>query len=301
MSVFVCGSLHYDVVVNAPHLPRLDETVTGAAVNYIMGGKGGNQAVASARMGAKTAFAGRVGDDPYGAALLKGLMDAGVETSQVQSESGASGMSVAIVEPDGGYGAVIVSAANLNIDPNLIDIPANSNVVLLQNEVPEAVNLVVALKARSMGASVILNAAPARPMGGDLLGAIDILVVNRVEAADLLAAREAALDPLGAARALTTLGPRTVILTLGGDGLVLHDGVTAAHHPGHPVEVVSTHGAGDAFLGALAAAHSRGDHLEEAARFGQATAALHVSTPVSQRSTITPQQVEALMAQSPTR
>jgi|OM-RGC.v1.007028171 ribokinase len=297
VSVFVCGSLHYDVVVDAPHLPRLDETVAGAAVNYIMGGKGGNQAVAAARMGARTAFAGRIGDDPSGAALLKGLMDAGVETGQVQRDSGASGMSVAIVEPDGGYGAVIVSAANLNVDPGLIDMPADANVVLLQNEVPEAVNLAVALKGRSIGASVVLNAAPARPMGPELLGVIDILVVNRVEAADLLAITEANLDPLAAAQALTKLGPRSVIVTLGGGGLVLHDGGTAVHHPGHRVVVVSTHGAGDAFLGALAAAHSRGEGLAEAARFGQAAAALHVSTPIAQRDAITRQKADALMAQ----
>jgi ribokinase len=297
VSVFVCGSLHHDVVVDAPHLPRLDETVPGASVNYIMGGKGGNQAVAAARMGAKTAFAGRIGSDPSGVALLKGLVDAGVETDQVQHDSGASGMSVAIVEPGGGYGAVIVSAANLNIDPDLIDMPNDTSVVLLQNEVPEAVNLAVALKGRKIGASIVLNAAPARRMGPELLGVIDILVVNRVEAADLLAVTEAVLEPLAAAQALTGLGPRSVIITLGGNGLVLYDGGTAAHHPGHRVDVVSTHGAGDAFLGALAAAHSRDESLADAAHFGQAAAALHVSTPVNQRAAITRQKAETLMAQ----
>ena len=301
MSVFVCGSLHYDVVVNAPHLPRLDETVAGSTVSYIMGGKGGNQAVSAAQMGAMTAFAGRVGDDASGSALLQGLTEAGVETGQVQRGSGASGMSVAIVEPRGGYGAVIVSAANLDIDPSLIDIPVGASVVLLQNEVREAVNLVVALKGRSVGASVILNAAPARTMSADLLGAIDILVVNRVEAADLLSLQETALDPMDAARALTALGPRSVIITLGGDGLVLHDAGKTALQPGHKVEVMSTHGAGDAFLGALAAARSRGDHLAAAARFGQAAAAMHVSSPVSERSAISRQQVEALMVQTEIR
>ncbi|WP_394690956.1 PfkB family carbohydrate kinase [Hoeflea sp.] len=297
MSVFVCGSLHYDVVVDAPHLPRLDETVTGAAVTYIMGGKGGNQAAAAARMGARTAFAGRIGDDPSGVTLLQGLADAGIDTSQVQRDSGASGMSVAIVESGGGYGAVIVSAANLNIDPGLIDMPTGTNVVLLQNEVPEAVNLAVAFKGRNIGASVVLNAAPARPMGAALLGVVDVLVVNRVEAADLLATTEAALDPLSAAQALTTLGPRSVIVTLGGEGLVFHDQGTTKHLPSHPVTVVSTHGAGDAFLGALAAARSRGESLADAARFGQAAAALHVSTPVNERDAITREKAEALMVQ----
>lgn len=301
MSVFVCGSLHYDVVVNAPHLPRLDETVPGLAVDYVTGGKGGNQAVASARMGAPTAFAGRIGDDAFGQALLRGLNEAGVDNRQVQRDPGASGMSVAIVEPNGGYGAVIVSAANLGIDPSRIELPDTTRVVLLQNEVPEAVNLAVALKASNLGASVILNAAPARPMGSHLMHAIDMLVVNRVEAADLLATSETALDPLDAARTLTKLGPRSVIITLGADGLVLYETGTPFHHPGHHVEVVSTHGAGDAFLGALAAAHASGRSIADAARFGQAAAALHVSTATDRRHAITPGLVEAMMAQPDTR
>ncbi|OCW59522.1 PfkB family carbohydrate kinase [Hoeflea olei] len=301
MSVFVCGSLHYDVVVNAPHLPRLDETVPGTGVRYIAGGKGGNQAVAAARMGAPTAFAGRIGDDAFGASLLTTLANAGVDTSQMQRGAGASGMSVAIVDPAGGYGAVIVSAANLAIDPSLISVPEHTKVVLLQNEVPEAVNLTVALKGRAAGASVILNAGPARPMGADLLDAIDILVVNRVEAADLLSVPEATLDPLEAAKALSRLGPHAVIVTLGGDGLVFYESGVATHHPGHAVGVVSTHGAGDAFLGALAAASASGHPLEAAARFGQAAAALHVSTPVDQRHMITPAAVRMLMAQTSSR
>jgi ribokinase len=283
VSVFVCGSLHYDVVVEAPHLPRLDETVAGSAVGYVMGGKGGNQAVAAARMGARTAFAGRVGDDAYGKALLRGLAQAGVDSRQVQRDDGASGMSVAIVDPKGGYGAVIVSAANLKIDPDPISIPQDATIALLQNEIPEAANLAIARKARNSGTSVVLNAAPARPIGADLLAAIDLLVVNRIEAADMLGTKDADLDPRKAARSLSALGPRTVIVTLGSGGLVLHDAGTATHLSAYPVHVVSTHGAGDAFLGAFAAARAEGAELANAARFGQAAAALHVSTPVDRR------------------
>ncbi|MEQ8307931.1 MAG: ribokinase [Hoeflea sp.] len=301
MSVFVCGSLHYDVVVNAPHLPRLDETVAGHAVHYVTGGKGGNQAAASARMGVETAFAGRIGDDASGEVLIKGLEEAGVDTTRVQRATGASGMSVAIVEPNGGYGAVIVSAANLDIDPSRIEVPESARVAVLQNEIPEAVNLAVALKARNQGAAVLLNAAPARPIGADLLEAIDLLVVNRVEAADMLSTSESSLDPLKAASALSALGPRSVIVTLGGDGLVLYDAGEAGHHPGHRVDVVSTHGAGDAFLGALAAAHATGSKLPEAARFGQAAAALHVSTATTDRASISRSHVEALLVQTDIR
>jgi len=296
MSVFVCGSLHYDVVVNAPHLPRLDETVAGGAVTYIFGGKGGNQAVAAARMGARTLFAGRIGEDASGAFLRQGLTGSGVDVSQLQQGPGASGMSVAVVEPDGGYGAVIVSAANLDIDPDRISVPGDAKIVVLQNEVPEAVNLAVAQKARKSGAEVVLNAAPARQVGASLLPLVDVLVVNRVEAADMLETGEAELDPLSAAQALSRLGPKTVIITLGGDGLALfEEGTTALLQPGHSVEVISTHGAGDRFLGAFAAARNAGDSLLGAARFGQAAAALHVSTAVDLRNTITRQGVEALI------
>lgn len=180
MSVFVCGSLHLDVIVEAPGLPRLDETVVGAGVRFAFGGKGGNQAVAAARMGAATAMAGRVGGDAFGATLLAGLANAGIDASGIQHDDGASGMSVAIVRQDGGYGAVIVSAANLRIDADRIAVPATARVVVLQNEVPEAVNLAVARKGRGFGATVILNAAPARTVSRDLLAATDLLVVNRV-------------------------------------------------------------------------------------------------------------------------
>jgi len=301
VSVFVCGALHYDVIVNAPHLPRLDETVAGETVRYAMGGKGGNQAVAAARMGARTTFAGRIGDDASGATLLESLNRIGIDSNQVQRGSGPSGMSVAIVEPEGGYGAVIVSAANLGIDPNRISIPDDTKVILLQNEIPEEVNYAVAQGARNGGAEVVLNAAPARQISASLLALIDVLVVNRVEAAGMLETDEAKLDPISAAQSLSKLGPKTVIITLGGDGLALYAAGTAILQPGHPVQVVSTHGAGDAFLGALAAARDAGKSLALAARFGQAAAALHVSTEIDKRKSITRQCVEALIAQTPIR
>ncbi len=172
---------------------------------------------------------------------------------------------------------------------------------MCKNEIPEAVNLAVAQKARAEGAEVVLNAAPARSMPPELMAAIDVLVVNRVEAADLLKADEATLDPLAAARALTALGPRGVIVTLGGDGLALCEAETVTALAAHRVAVISTHGAGDAFLGALAAARADGRTLAQAADFGQAAAALHVATPTDQRGAITGQDVAALMAQTEIR
>jgi len=294
MTVFVCGSLHLDVIVDAPHLPRLDETVTGTTVAYAFGGKGGNQAVAAARMGAPTAMAGRVGDDAFAIRLRATLTEAGVDQTQVRTTFGPSGMSVAIIEPSASYGAVIVSAANLLIDPDEVTIPHGTTIVILQNEIPEPVNLAVATRARTSGAKVLLNAAPARAMSPALLAQTDILIVNRVEAADLLGIPDTALDPIPAAAALTNLGPARVILTLGGGGLVLHDGTTT-HQPAHQVTAISTHGAGDAFIGALAAQLATGATLPTACAFAQAAAALHVSTVVTERARITPAKVQAFL------
>jgi ribokinase len=289
--ILVCGALHLDVIVSAPHLPRLDETVTGHAVRYALGGKGGNQALAAARMGASVAMAGRVGDDAAAERLLAALADGGVDTASVQRGPGASGMSVAIEDASGGYGAVIVSGANRLIVPEAVTVPPGTGFILLQNEVLDAVNLSVAARARAAGARVILNAAPARALAANLLGLVDLLVVNRVEAGDLTGRAD---DPAGAARDLAARGPAAVLVTLGAEGVLLWDGA-AAHSPGHAVKVVSTHGAGDAFLGALVAAWDRGADLRAAIAFGQAAAALHVSADVAGRAAITPTAVRALM------
>jgi ribokinase len=284
--LLVAGSLHLDVVVQAPALPRPDQTVTGQGVAYRFGGKGGNQAVAAARMGARVAMAGAVGTDSFAAPLLAGLDAAGVDRGQVVTVPGASGMSVAVVLPGGGYGAVIVSGANLAIRAESVVFPSGCRALLMQNEIPAAVNLALARRARAAGLRVVLNAAPARAADPVLFGLVDLLVVNRGEAADILGQSESALDAPAAARALRTMGPGAVIVTLAADGLSGNDG-TGFSLPARPVAVVSSHGAGDAFLGALCAEWLRGGDLRTAAGFGQTAAALTVATPPEARGEIT--------------
>jgi ribokinase len=294
MSVFVVGALHLDVIVTAPHLPRPDETVVGNNVDYRMGGKGGNQAIAAAKMGVPTAMAGCVGHDDFGQRLLADLVTGNVDSRQVMQRPGASGMSVAIVEAGGDYGAVIVSGVNRDIDPARITIPDSARVVLLQNEIPGPANLAIATASRAAGRMVILNAAPARITESDLLRQVDLLIVNRVEAADLLGRDDAGLDPVEAARALCRSVPN-VILTLGGEGLVLCQNGATSRMPAYKVRPISTHGAGDAFIGALAARLALEVPLAKATAFAQAAAALHVSTPVAERANITPQTVAAFL------
>ena len=289
--VFVVGALHLDVIVNAPTLPRLDETLVGQSVSYAFGGKGGNQAAAAARMGAAVAMAGRVGSDGFGDQLLAELDRAGVARRQVIRDPGASGMSVAIVDANGDYGAVIVSAANLSIDPTQIDIPNGAKLVMLQNEVPEPVNAAVATKAAQHGIPVLWNAAPARQKSDKSPTQIRHLILNRVEASDMTGVT----DPKAAAQMLYQEGFANVLVTLGAAGVMIANAHGILHRPGFKVPVISTHGAGDMFCGALAAELARGEPIENAVDFAQAAAALHVAAPIDERIRITLAQTRALL------
>jgi ribokinase len=283
--VIVCGSLHLDIMLYAPSLPRPDETVTGSRWEQQCGGKGGNQAVQASRAGARTAMIGRVGADDFGTRLRRNLVEAGVDASAVSVDPQAgSGMSAAIVRDDGDYGAVIVSGSNLLIDPAGLGaqwrLLGGARVLVLQNEAPEAVNVEAARAARASGARVLLNAAPARTLSRELLERVDVLIFNRLEAGMLsgveVTDRAAAFEAL---RRLAAPG-RSAIVTLGADGLLIQpDGAEASAIAPKRVKVISSHGAGDCFVGALAARLSKGDNMRRAAEFANEEAANFVSRP----------------------
>lgn len=281
--VIVCGSLHLDVVVKSPALPRLDETVVGSSWQQVCGGKGGNQAVQAAKAGARTAMLGRVGNDGFGAILIDNLTQSGVDCSgvSIHPELG-SGMSVAILQDDGDYGAVIVSGANTGIDAAGLKTQLaaldGAAVLVLQNEVPEAVNIAAASVAAQQGTTVIFNAAPARTLSSALMQHVHVLIVNRVEAEAM--AGVAVHDFASAHLALPQLRSVTcaVIITLGGAGLLvapLHG--DAVEIPAVPVIVTSTHGAGDCFVGVLAAQLAQKQSLLDACHVANHRAAAFVS------------------------
>ncbi len=281
--VIVCGSLHLDIVVHAPALPRIDETAVGSVWRQVCGGKGGNQAVQAARAGAKTAMIGRVGNDGFGRTLRENLKTAGVDDVAVTTDAEAgSGMSVAILQDDGDYGAVIVSGSNLAIDAASLAGTwggiGGAKVLVLQNEVPHAVNVAAAACARQQVAAVVLNAAPARPLDAELLDNVDVLVVNRVEAESISGFPVS--DRPSAIAAMTALGcaNRSVVITLGGDGLVVcpKSGEPVSIEA-VPVKVTSTHGAGDCFVGVLAERLAAGFSLIEACLTANQKAASFVS------------------------
>lgn len=299
--VAVVGSLHYDIMVRAPRLPRTGETLIGDAWWWKPGGKGGNQAMAAARHGAAVEMIGCLGDDEFGARLRGRLTEAGVGLAHLRTVGQGSGMSVAIQQDSGDYAAVVVSGANREIDEALIgggaDALRSCRVLLLQNEIAESANAAAARLAHDAGATVILNAAPARSPGA-LAGLVDVLVVNAIEAEMLGAGAAADLaSAASAARRLLTLAP-TAIVTAGAAGVAALSGAESLAVPAHAVAKAETHGAGDVFVGALAARLAAADPLAEALRYANAAAAFHVGTPEDRRAAIGAADVWRLLAAS---
>ena len=277
----VTGSLHLDVIVNATHIPSSDETVPGTDVNYVFGGKGGNQALAADRYGASVYFVGRIGEDAFGKKLLETLGESSIDISQLQLGNESSGMSVAIVDKVGNYGAVIVSAANLKIDKNRFSIDKDTGILLLQNEICEEINILASQKAKEIGSEVWLNAAPSRKISPQLFSHVDVLIMNSIEAKFYKGDLES-----------SQANHLTKILTLGSKGLEIYlPGKPKKKFPAYPVKVLSTHGAGDTFIGSLAAKRLKGKSLETALEYAQAAAALHVSTPLKERTNLSPNDV----------
>jgi len=288
-SVVVLGSANADLTVRIPRLPEVGETLTGTAFAEGLGGKGLNQAVAAARLGARTAMVGRVGADAYGERLRSGLAADGVDVTDVTVDPSApSGVAVVLVDEAGQNRVVVVPGTNGGVgEPELERLAVRllaAEVLLLQLEVPlRAVADAVGIAAR-LGVRVLLDPAPApsRGLPPSVYARHVVLTPNEVEAAALvghpLQDDEAVED---AARTLLHRGAGGVVLTLGARGVcwaeVRGAGVVLGRHPAHPVDVVDTTGAGDATNGALAAALAGGLGLAEAARWGAVAGSLAVA------------------------
>ena len=284
--VTVFGSLHYDIAVMGPARPRKGETVTGTSWHPKSGGKGGNQAVSSARTGVATSMIGAVADDDFGRFLLANLKRWNVDDRFVRRDASQStGMSVAIFDADSDYGAVIVSGSNLTLGDADVEaalgLLSRTTVLVLQNEIPDAANVAAAKAMKSFGGCVLLNAAPARELSDTLKDHVDILVVNGIEA-EMLAGvpvLETLSGALEAARILARVYPAAVV-TAGGAGVayVTAEGEELAIE-GVKVKVESTHGAGDEFIGVLAAEIASGAVMEGALRKANNAAARLVAMP----------------------
>lgn len=277
--VLVVGSVNADLVVGVDRRPEAGETVLGTDLATYAGGKGANQAVAAARLGAKVAFLGRTGTDMHGTFLRHALEEAGVNIEHLITTPGPSGVAMIAVGPEGDNSIIVSPGANGRVRPEDITAARSlftaASVVSLQMEIPMDAVSAAAHSAEASGARVVLNLSPATAVPDELLAVCDPLVVNEHEAAFL-----GVSGPIE----LLNLGPRSVVITRGARGAVVADGRTVVEVPSPKVRVVDTTGAGDAFAGALSWRLALGDDLPTAARFAARVGAAAVGKPGAQRS-----------------
>lgn len=276
--VVVVGSANIDLTVAVDHRPAGGETVLGSDLVVGPGGKGANQAVAAARLGASTAFVGCVGADGHGALLRAGLERAGVGLAGLTTVDRPTGTALIVLTEDAENSIIVSPGANAALTCEAVDRAVDwsgAAVVVTQLEIPVAVVEHLAEEASRRRVRFVLNAAPARPLGSAVLAAADPLVVNESEAAVLLG--PLAADPEQVVAELMGLGPRSVVLTLGAVGSTWGstrpEDPPTGFEPARRVEAVDTTGAGDGFVGALAAALAHGWGLDRAVRLATETAA----------------------------
>ncbi|MFZ4574593.1 MAG: ribokinase [Phycisphaerales bacterium] len=255
-AVCVVGSMNMDLVVRVGRLPAPGETLLGGSYKTFPGGKGANQAVAAARMGATVEMVGRVGDDAHGERLLSVLKECGVGCAHVVPTPGQPTGLGMITVADGGENTIVV-ASGANALVTVEDVLAAEGIIkasaalLLQLEIPLVANIEAAKIARAAGIPVILNAAPARQMPREFIGMVDVLLVNRSEAATLTG-QDLGTEPGRLLLRAGEIGPATVILTLGAQGSIVSHRGRQRRIPTLQVTAVDSVGAGDAFSGAIA-------------------------------------------------
>lgn len=298
--IAVVGSLNMDLVLQVRHAPGPGETVLADALHLVPGGKGGNQAVACARQGARVALFGRLGNDGYGHTLRAGLDADGIDHRGVQTDAETTtGVAAITVEATGQNRIVVVPGANgrFVLDPlALAAALQGAGGLVVQFETPMPQVVAAAQQAHAAGCPVVLNPSPIQPLPDALWPLVHTLVVNEVEAAALAGVAVATpQDAAAAAQALRGRGPAQVVVTLGAAGAVAADAAGCRYHPGLAVQAVDTTAAGDTFLGALAVALARGEPLDAGVREGIRASALCVTQPGAQPSIPT----RAAVAQSP--
>lgn len=288
--ITIVGSANMDLTFKSASLPRPGETVFGTEFYQGFGGKGANQAVAAARLGACVSFVGKVGKDDFGRAIREQLIREGVDIRHLGIDAERPTGTAAILVDDAGENSIVgVPGANLGLTPEdahqAAELLQSSAIVLAPCEtmietIAEAFRI-----ASEAGRMCILNPAPARELPDELLAMLDICVPNETELRMLTGrSTESLEDVVAAAELLRSRGVETVIVTLGSRGSLVVTESGQTHFPGVPVTAVDTSGAGDAFCGALAAALAEGDLLSEAVRQANIVAAISVTKPGTQAS-----------------
>lgn len=271
--VLVVGSINIDVVIRVKNIPAPGETLPGEDPVFLQGGKGGNQAVSAAHNGAQVSMISAVGSDQFGRDAINSLKQYGISTDAVEVKPGATGTAYIYVDESGENSIVVTAGANGKVEAQFVahrieKLENEKSIVLAQMELPQAVVKQAAISAEKIGARFILNLAPAIEIDNNLLKACDPIVVNETEAEFLTGE---VVDNVDQAKALVeklATKAKSAVITLGADGAVFSDGSTSRHFPSEKVEVIDTTGAGDAFVGALAAAFANEKTLEEAVKAG---------------------------------
>ena len=298
--VFVVGSINQDFVLSVERRPAPGETVTDARLATHNGGKGANQAAAAALLGAGVTFLGRVGDDGFGEPLVRALAEKGVDTSLVEEVPDAStGTAFITVTPDGENAITVAPGANRRLTVEDVDAASGTigeaKVLVVQMEIPARVVRRAVEVAAANETRALVNLAPPFEIPQALLEKLDPLVLNEHEAAFLLGKSVEGVDgALSAVSELWNLGPRSVVVTVGEEGAVFSQGESAEHLTAPRVEVVDTTGAGDAFVGALAARLADDAPLEDAVAYAVRAGAAAVTKEGAQGALPTPDVVEAL-------
>ena len=301
--IVVCGSLNMDVVVQSARRPAVGETLLGATVSFLPGGKGLNQAVAAARLGVPTAMVGAVGNDAFGNSLRSFLASEDIDATGVREINGPA-TGVALIQVAGKDNAITVaSGANHRFSRRMVrHAPHRGEVWVAQFEIPVDETEAILKRAKAARARTVLNLAPYVAYSSRLLGHVDVAVLNEIELAQAagarLHARSALRDVALAARKLLAKGAGTVVATLGAHGAVVVTAEAATAVPACKAQVVDTTGAGDCFVGALAARLLGGTSAVEAARFAAAAAACSVEKLGAAPSMPTAREVAARLARA---
>ncbi|QDU09441.1 ribokinase [Gimesia aquarii] len=301
--ITVVGSINMDLMIRASNLPLPGETVIADSKVENPGGKGANQAVAAARMGASVTMIGCVGDDSFATQLLENLAEENVDTSRItRRENTASGVAVVMVEESGENAILVVPGANALVNQQEIEqarqVISDSDVLLMQLEVPQEIVAYTTQIARDAGVPVILDPAPA-PLEccADLLN-VDLICPNQSEVAALLGKPvESMDDAVSLMKELTQLGPKQAIITMGEQGAVVFDGETVQTVPSFAVEAIDSTAAGDAFAAGIAVRLAEHASLIEAVQFASAAGALAASGAGAQTAMPTREQIETLLKQ----
>jgi ribokinase len=280
--VFVAGSINMDVVATAERHPRIGETVTGDAVLYFPGGKGANQAVAAAKLGAPTTLIGRLGMDAFGDRLRAFLMAQGVDLSFVQETAEAHSGTAIITVANADNTIVVIPGANALVSAADVEAPvlAKGDIAVSQFEIPLPAISAFFTRARAAGATTILNPAPAIEFGRELLDLVDILILNETELGFLTKTELRDTDDyprfIDAARSLQINKDKTICVTLGKRGVLALVNGQPLVVDGRAVKAVDTTGAGDCFVGAVAGQLAGGKPIHDALHYANMAASICV-------------------------